>query len=272
MSLEINKLYNMDCVEGLQQLDDNSIDLVVTSPPYNVDLGNNKYNKNPYDLYNDNRSHQNYLGWMKDILYILYRKIKTGGRICINIGDGKNGSIPTSSDFIQIMVGMNYIPYTHIIWNKSQVGARTAWGSFNSPSSPSFPTPFEHILIFAKGSKKLQYKGISDLGKQEFIDWSLALWEFPPETRQSKIGHPAMFPEELPKRCIKMLSWVGAVVLDPFAGVGTTLRVAKQLNRKYIGFEISKDYCEIAKSIIGAQGHNNIEDTEYNQLHLFREE
>lgn len=246
MNLDINNIYNMDCLKGLEYINKNSIDLVVTSPPYNIDLGNNKYNKNPYDLYNDNKKHENYIQWLFEIFTKIYEILKEGGRVCINIGDGKNGAIPTSSDIIQIMKSINYIPYTHIIWDKSQVGSRTAWGSFKSPSSPSFPTPFEHILIFAKGSKKLQIKGETDLTKDEFIEWSLALWRFPPENKQKKIGHPAMFPEELPKRCIKMLSWIGATVLDPFAGSGTTLKVAKSLQRDFIGFEISHKYYEIA--------------------------
>ena len=239
------KIINNDCLKEIPLLEDYSIDLVVTSPPYNVDLGNNKYHKNPYDLYNDNKDHQQYISWLKHIFQELYPKMSIGGRICINIGDGENGSIPTSSDIIQFMChDLNYIPLTHIIWNKSQVGNRTAWGSFGSASCPSFPTPFEHILIFYRENKKLQRMvGETDLTKEEFIEWSLALWNFPPELNQQKFGHSAMFPEELPKRCIKMFSYIGNTVLDPFNGAGTTAIVCKKLNRNYIGFEISKDYC-----------------------------
>lgn len=242
----------MDCLEGLKCLKDNSIDLCITSPPYNVDLGKNKYNDNPYDLYNDNKDHHEYITWMESIFKELYNKLKSGGRVCINIGDGKNGSVPTSSDITYFMThNLNYIPMTHIVWEKSQVGNRTSWGSFASPSCPSFPTPFEHILVFAKENKKLQYKGETDLTKQEFIDWSLSLWRFAPETRQKKFGHPAMFPEELPRRCIKMFSWVGATVIDIFSGMGTTCKVAKDLNRNYIGFELSQTYCDLSKDRIG---------------------
>ena len=142
-------------------MDQCSIDMVVTSPPYNVDLGKNKYNKNPYNLYNDNKQHQQYIAWLGNIFESLYSKIVVGGRVCINIGDGKNGAIPTSSDIIQFMKDFTYLPLTHIIWNKSQIGSRTAWGSFNSPSSPSFPTPFQHILVFCKESRKLSKKDVS---------------------------------------------------------------------------------------------------------------
>lgn len=253
--LEFNNIYNVPCEEGINLLEENSVDLVVTSPPYNVDLGNNKYNKNPYDLYNDNKEHHEYISWLKEIFSLVYLKLKSGGRVCINIGDGKNGSVPTHSDIIQIMKYIGYIPMTTIIWNKNQIGSRTAWGSFKSPSCPSFPTPFEYILVFAKDNKKLQWKGETDLTKEEFIDWSLALWTFAPETRQKKIGHPAMFPEELPKRLIKMFSWTDAVVLDPFAGAGTTLKVAKELGRKYIGFDISKEYCDITEKRLNKAQH-----------------
>ncbi len=238
-------IYNGDCVEVLGFLEDGSFDLVVTSPPYNVNLGFNKYHRNPYDLYNDNKEHGEYIAWLGIVFKLIYSKLVDGGRVCINIGDGKNGAVPTSSDVIQLLVHMGYVPYTHIIWDKSQVGPRTAWGSFGSPSCPSFPTPFEHILVFSKGSKKLLRGGETDLDKQEFIDWSLAMWRFAPETRQKKFGHGAMFPEELPKRCIKMLSWKGARVLDPFAGAFTTGVVCKKLGREFVGIELSEEYCRV---------------------------
>lgn len=242
----LNKIILGAVPEAMNVVPDGFVDLVVTSPPYNVDLGNNKYNKTPYSLYNDNREHSDYLAWLKTVFGECYRALKSGGRVVINVGDGKNGSVPTGSDITQFMKELNYIPYTHIIWDKGQVGNRTSWGSFVSPSSPSFPTPFEHILVFCKDSKKLISEGKSDLTKEEFMDWSLALWKFLPETRMGMYGHPAMFPEELPKRCIKMLSYVGAVVMDPFAGVATTLKVAQILKRKYIGFEISEQYVHTA--------------------------
>lgn len=239
------QIINEDCLTGIPKLEDYSIDLVVTSPPYNVDLGNNKYHKSPYDLYIDNKDHKEYISWLKNIFKELYKKMSIGGRICINIGDGANGSIPTSSDIIQFMKDLKYIPFTHIIWNKNQTGNRTAWGSFNDASCPSFPNTFEHILVFYKENKKLQRNvGQTDLTKEEFIDWSLAMWNFNPEFKQKEFGHNAMFPEELPKRCIKMFSYTGNTVLDPFNGLGTTAVVCLKLNRNYIGFDISKEYCK----------------------------
>ena len=243
--LELNKVYNEDCLKVIELMDDNSLDLVLTSPPYNVNLGQNKYNKNKYALYNDNKEHKDYIDWLKLIFKNLFQKLKVGGRVVINIGDGKNGACPTHSDIIQFMTKeLSYIPMTEIIWNKSQVGSRTAWGSFNSPSSPSFPTPFEYVLVFAKETTKLQYKGESDLTKEEFIPWSLAIWNIAPETKMNKVyGHPAMFPKELAKRCIKMFTYKGATIFDPFNGAGTTCVVAKNLGRNFIGSDISLEYC-----------------------------
>ena len=243
-------LKNVDCLEGIDSIEDNYLDLVITSPPYNVDLGNNKYHKNPYDLYNDNKEHKEYILWLKDVFSKLYVKLCKGGRCCINIGDSKNGAVPTSSDIIQFMKEIGYIPLTHIIWDKSQVSNRVAWGSFQSPSCPSFPTPFEHILVFCKEDKRLQRKGDTDITKQEFIDWSLAIWRFAPETKQKKIGHNAMFPEELPTRCLKMFSWIGANVCDPFNGAGTTALACIKNKRNYIGFDISEEYINITKNRI----------------------
>ena len=135
----------------------------------------------------------------------------------------------------------------NIIWNKSQHGNRFAWGSFASPSFPSFPNPFEYIMVFAKETKKLQWSGKTTLTNKNFIDWSLGMWNIAPETKMKKIGHPAMFPINLPFRLLQMLSWIGATVLDPFNGAGTTGVACEQLGRKYIGIEMSKKYCEITK-------------------------
>lgn len=243
----INKIHNGPCEELVQDLPDNSIDLVVTSPPYNVDLGNNKYNKNPYNLYQDNKEHQEYIEWLKIIFGRLKPKMVKGGRVCINIGDGKNGSVPTHSDIIQFMSkDLNYLVKSTIVWDKSQIGNRTSWGSWLSPKNPSFPTPFEYILVFCNESQaKDGKKGSVTLTKNEFISNSLALWRFAPESQMNKkYGHPAMFPIELPYRLIQQLSYENDVVLDPFSGMGTTCLAAAMLNRRWLGFELSGEYAK----------------------------
>lgn len=245
------ELYQGDCFDLIDNIQDNLVNCVITSPPYNVDLGNNKYNTFGYNFYVDNKDHYDYIIWLKEIFCKLKNKLSDDGRVCINIGDGKNGAVPTSSDIIKLMVDLKYIPITHIIWNKMTTSARTAWGSFMSPSSPSYPTPFEHILIFSNKETKLLHDGKTDITKAEFIKYAYALWEFPPENNLQILGHPAPFPEELPKRCIKMNTYIGDTVLDPFMGSGTTGVACKNLRRNFIGIELDSNYFKIAEKRIG---------------------
>ena len=244
------KLYCGDCLEQLKNVQDNFVNLVVTSPPYNVDLGNNKYNKDKYKSYDDNKEHNDYIKWLKDVFSSIYVKLVDGGRVCINIGDGKNGQVTTVSDIIQFMKNdIGYTPIANIIWDKMNTSNRCAWGTYMSPKCPSYPRSFEHILIFAKNSKSLLHDGEIDITREEFISYASSMWRFPTE-KKSTIGHPAPFPIELPYRCIKMNTYVGDVVLDPFMGSGTTGVACVQTNRGFIGIEIDKTYFDIASNRI----------------------
>ena len=122
--------------------------------------------------------------------------------------------------------------------------------SWCSPSCPSFPKPFEYIMIFAKENTKLQRTGETDLIPSEFNKWAFSMWNMTGETQMKKIGHPAVFPVELPYRLIKMLSWKNSTILDPFNGSGTTGVACEMLGRKYIVIELSKEYCELTKKRI----------------------
>ena len=295
----LNEIVCGDSLKLIEELPDNSIDLVVTSPPYNLDLGNNKFHKLRYDVYDDDKPYDEYISGLKDIFAALYKKLKRGGRLCINIGDADNGAIPVHSDIIQFMVrDLPYLLISQVIWNKNNAANRCAWGSWKSPQHPSFPSPYEFVQIYAKETKQKTFDGpfineinknwekFSDtpltnkqvlnsegimhgkkkyaleetkkikkvieekyitVSKDEFISNTWGIWSFAPETRQKKMGHGAMFPLELPRRCIQTLSYKGDVVLDPFNGLGSTCVVAKELERNYIGFDLSKKYCEISK-------------------------
>lgn len=279
--MTFDRLVNSKWEEGMPTVPSNSVDLIVTSPPYNVSLGiGNKHKKDAYESYDDNMPYDEYLRWIGTLFYACNRVLKTGGRLCVNIGDGANGSIPTHVDFTHMLVNeigqskdmdgrLVYYsdlerqwlttevnpdgiePFkmmTTIVWNKNQIGASTAWGSFQSPSQPSFPTQFEFVIVVAKGKTKHEGdKSKISISKDDFIKNSRALWTFPPETQMMKLyNHPAMFPEELPRRLIDHLTYEDDVVLDPFSGAGTTCAVAKKMNRRYIGFEMSKFYHEEA--------------------------
>jgi len=232
----------------------NSVDIIITSPPYNVNLGKNKLKKDSYDTYDDNMPYEDYLDWMDKLFTECYRVLKTGGRICINIGDGANGSVPTHSDFaVRMRDKAGFIPMTTIIWDKKQIGCSTAWGSYQSPSCPSFPTQFEFIIVMAK--ETTHHEGDKEkisAGGKEFQRNSRAPWSFPPETRMMALyDHPAMFPEELPKRLLQQLTYEGDIVLDTFSGAGTTCTVAKKLKRQYMGIEMSQKYYDKSLARLG---------------------
>lgn len=219
-----------------------SIDLVITSPPYNLDMD--------YDIYKDDKSYLDYLNFLYSCFKSVYDVMKTDGRACINIADLKNGSIPLHYDMFNIMRKIGFKPYTTIVWYRKQIANRLSWGSFASPSQPSFPTPFEFIEVFYKSDKKhAGDKGCISITEDEFKNNSIPLWEFNPETR--KLEHPCPFPEELPYRCIQHFSYIGDTVFDPFCGVGTTCVVAKRLGRKYFGCDISQKYIDKALERIG---------------------
>lgn len=240
----------MDCRKWLIQRDYDSIDLVVTSPPYNVDLGNNKFNRDGYDVHSDCMPHDQYMHWLLSILVQLWYVVKPGGRMALVLGDGKNGKIPTCADVTRGAQKIGWLPMANIAWLKNTRSNGCAWGSWLSPSCPSFPMNRESILVFAKDQYKLAEKGETDLTKEEFLEYARGEWSIAPERRAKEIGHPAPFPEEIPYRLIKMLSWVGATVLDPFMGSGTTGVVAKRLNRSFVGLDISEKYVTLSRERI----------------------
>ena len=251
----IDKIHLGKWENVMPTIPDGSVDCIITSPPYNVDLGNNKFRDKDkgYDVCDDNMPYKDYLEWMSELFRECNRVLKTGGRLCINIGDGANGSVPTHVDFTYRLLNPhtvmhdNYEPYkmiTTIVWDKNQIGSATAWGSWQSPSQPSFPTQFEFIIVVGKGTAKHEGdpKKIT-VSKENFMRNSRALWTFLPDTgMMKKYDHPATFPEELPRRLIDQLTYRDDVVLDPFSGSGTTCTVAKSMERHYIGIEMSEKY------------------------------
>lgn len=240
----VNKIHLGKWEEVVLQIPDNSIDIIITSPPYDVKLGNNKWNHNKYDNYSDDMPYDEYLEWMGKCFKECYRVLKSGGRAAINIGDRNQSKEVTHVDFIVKMREIGFLMLCPIVWNKSQIGSRTAWGSYRSPSMPCFPTPFEYIIVMCKDS--LRHDGDPNkitVTAEEFQTNANALWTFPPETGMKKLyDHPAVYPEELPRRLIQQLTYEDDIVLDCFSGAGTTCAVAKKLRRKYIGIEMSEKY------------------------------
>jgi len=136
-----------------------------------------------------------------------------------------------------------------ILWDKHNYNCKyTAWGSWKSPSNPYLKYTWEFLEIFCKGDlKHLGKSEMADITGDEFKKWVYAKWDIPPERNMKKYGHPAMFPEQLVERVLKLFSFKDDLVLDPFNGTGTTTLVAKKLSRNYIGVDISEEYCKKAK-------------------------
>ncbi len=219
-----------------------SIDLIVTSPPYNVDIH--------YGLFKDDIPYDKYLEFTKEWLEKALELLKPDGRMCLNIPLDKNkgGQQSVYADIVTIAKEVGWKYHSTIVWNEGNISRRTAWGSWMSASAPYVIAPVEMIVVmYKKRWKKTSGSKISDITRDEFIEWTNGLWTFPGENRK-RIGHPAPFPLELPKRCIKLFSFVGDTVLDPFLGSGTTLVACALLNRMGIGVEIDERYCELAKN------------------------
>jgi site-specific DNA-methyltransferase (adenine-specific) len=232
------RIYNADILET-DAIEDESIDLIVTSPPYDIDI--------KYQNYDDNLPYDQYLDFTKKWLSKIRGFARPDGRLCLNIPLDKNkgGQQSVCADITTIAKEVGWKYHSTIVWNEQNISRRTAWGSWMSASAPYVIAPVETILVMYKTRWEKMRKGESDVTRDEFIQWTNGVWNFSGESK-TKIGHPAPFPIELPKRCIKLFSYKGGVILDPFLGSGTTLIACLQTNRIGIGVEMNKDYCRLA--------------------------
>lgn len=218
-----------------------SVDLIITSPPYNVGI---EYNSN-----DDTHEYESYLAFCEKWLMNCYLWAKDGARFCLNIPLDKNkgGQQSVGADITTLAKKIGWKYHGTIVWNEGNISRRTAWGSWLSASAPYVIAPVELVLVLYKGEWKKAQKGISSINKDEFMAWTNGLWSFNGESKK-RVGHPAPFPRELPKRCIRLFSFVGDVVCDPFSGSGTTMIESYLNKREFIGIEIDKEYCELAKN------------------------
>jgi len=241
-------IYNEDFLK-VTAIPDGSVDLIVTSPPYNVDVD--------YQSCPDNLTYAEYLKFAEKWLEKCYRLAKDDGRFCLNIPLDKNkgGQQSVCADITNIAKKVGWKYHSTIIWNEGNISRRTAWGSFMSASAPYVIAPVEVILLLFKEQwKKTSGSKKSDISKEEFMEWTCGVWSFSGESKK-RVGHPAPFAIELPRRCIKLFSYVGDTVLDPFMGSGTTLIASYLTNRKGIGVEIDRGYCELAIKRLKEEAH-----------------
>jgi DNA modification methylase len=237
----VDKIICGDAVEEIQKIGSQTVDLVITSPPYNYGMD--------YDEHEDEIDWDAYFEWLNEIWQECVRVLKPGGRMCVNVQPNWKVYQPTHHLISKQLTDLGLFWKGEILWEKNNYNCKyTAWGSWKSPSNPYLKYTWEFIEVFCKGSlKKAGDKEAIDITGDEFKKWTTAKWEIAPENRMREFGHPAMFPEELPRRLIKLFSYRGDLVMDPFNGMGTTTKVAWELRRHFLGIDISEDYCLVAR-------------------------
>jgi DNA modification methylase len=232
----INKILTTSS-EEMRDLPDTSIHLMVTSPPYNA--------RKEYD---EDLTLDEYLAMLERVFQEVNRVLVPGGRACINIANlGRKPYIPLSAFITQIMINLGFLMRGEIIWDKgSSAGSSTAWGSWLSASNPALRDVHEYILVFSKGRFKRKSEGRkATIEREDFLELTKSVWQFPTESA-SRVGHPAPFPIELPRRLIELYTFEDEVVLDPFMGSGTTALAAMNTHRRFVGYEINETYVKIA--------------------------
>lgn len=240
-------MHQLYCKSSLcmEEVDDNSVHLVITSPPYNVG-----------QEYETGVSNHTWMVMLRNVFYECYRVLVPGGRCCINIANVGRSPYQNPRSKIELMCRVIFqgMHRGEIIWIKGKANSSsTAWGTWKSPQNPSLRDLHEYIMIFSKGQWDRPDKGVSTVSKEGFLLYTQSVWTIQPENSK-KIKHPCPFPVEMPRRLIELYSYLGDTVLDPFMGSGTTGVAAKMTGRKFIGYDIIPEYVEEAdKRIKGVE-------------------
>ncbi len=265
--IETGKIINGDCVEVMKTMPEGSVDMVVTSPPYNANI--------KYDTYDDGRSMEDYWNFTKDWLSEAYRVLKDDGRIAVNVPIEMNvqergGRILFNAEFWMMMkeVGFKFFGMVDLTEDSPHRVRQTAWGSWMSASAPYIYNPKECVILaYKKYSKKInkgesQWTGewikteegkmkqiFKDEDKKDFMNLVFGRWEYFADTKSLT---KATFSMDIPVKAIKILSYKNDIVLDPFMGSGTSAVAAETLDRRWIGIELSENYANIATNRVNA--------------------
>jgi len=243
-------LYNGNCIEIMKAFPEDSIDLIVTSPPYNLGIR--------YDTWDDTMPPEEYFDFVEQFLLLFKTVLKVDGRFAINVpydinmkhtGDHLRLSLACEYYSLLKKAGLKYTAIVDLVERQPERVKYTAWGSWLSPSAPYIYNPKECVLIGYKEQWKKVADGESTIKSGElFKEITSGMWKYTAETSGLTVANFSM---DLPYKAIQGLSYKNDIVLDCFAGSGTTLMVAEGLQRRWIGIEISKNYCDIIKKRYG---------------------
>jgi len=265
--METNKIINGDCIKVMSEMPEKSIDLIVTSPPYGVGI--------KYDQFEDDLEFDQYRTFSNNWLREAYRVLKDDGRIAINLPyeinrQSKGGRIFMVAEIWNIMksIGFGFFGIVDLEEESPHRSKTTAWGSWMSPSAPYIYNPKECVILAYKKHHIKKVKGepqwsavmveqedgkekktYTEDQKKEFIDLVYGQWKYFADTKQLT---KATFSLDIPNNAIKILTYKNELILDPFVGSGTSLVAAEIQGRKWIGIELSPNYCEIAKNRVKA--------------------
>jgi DNA modification methylase len=241
---------------------DNSVALVVTSPPYFA----GKQYEEELEREGVPSSYLEYLDMLRGVFTECVRKLEPGGRIAVNVANlGRKPYRSLSADVIRILQDdLKLLLRGEVIWRKGEGAAgNCAWGSFRMAANPVVRDITERVVIAskgrfdrAKGRPERELVGLpseSTIGADEFMAATLDVWDIPPESAR-RVSHPAPFPVELPERLIRLYTYTDDLVLDPFMGSGSTLVAAARLDRRYVGYDLDPTYVDIARLRVRDEG------------------
>jgi len=228
--------------EKMAEIPDDCVALMVTSPPYNVGKD-----------YDDDLSLDEYLDLLHRVLAETVRVLEPGGRVAVNVANlGRKPYLPLNHHVAGILQDLGLLLRGEIIWQKARGAAGScAWGSWRSAKNPTLRDVHEYVIVASKGAYRRSRIGRDTITKEEFMEATTSIWNIKPASAK-RVGHPAPFPVDLPKRLIELYTFEEDLVLDPFVGSGTTAVAAIETDRHFVGYDNDASYLEIARARIAS--------------------